>query len=139
MSTNYYVNEPVCDCPCPHCTAPENPHIGKLSGGWEFMFSSVHGPKSWKEWKEYLLNGPTPEVADPRESQGSRIRARNVIDEFGVIHTPEEFIKRVESTRRPGATNQTKYVNRSRTSPPHDHDLHSLDAEGWSFTNSDFC
>lgn len=92
MSTNYYVNEPVCQCPCPHCTAEEHPHIGKHSGGWEFMFSAVHGPRSWAEWKQYLQGG------------------KSVINEYDEVIETEKFIRLVEATRNPNTKNQGQYL-----------------------------
>lgn len=120
MSTNYYVNEPVCDCPCPHCTAPEHPHIGKYNGAVEFSFSAVHGPKSWKEWKEYL-------------------KGKEIVAEHGMIHTREEFIEIVESSRKPGNENQTLWVRRNPSKVlPSSQERYYLDEEGWSFNRGEF-
>lgn len=53
MGTNYYVDEP------PTCNNPahsDTSHIGKHSGGWQFLFHSVpeKGLTSWGQWRAHL-------------------------------------------------------------------------------------
>ena len=54
MGTNYYVNErPPCEC----CKRPfEQLHIGKSSGGWQFLFAPYpdRGLTTAAAWLAYL-------------------------------------------------------------------------------------
>ena len=106
MGTNYYTEQ-----------HGEELHIGKMSGGWEFMlYAPEEGPQSWKEWKEFL-------------------RGRPIEDEYGKSISLPEFISRVESSRRPGARNHTAYCLKQY---PHDTTSQGYDPEGWSITFREF-
>jgi hypothetical protein len=90
MSTNYYWRFNGCNC----CERYDELHIGKSSGGWEFMFrgyrSSPANPKedilSWDDWKTRLLADGT------------------VVDEYGAAIPTQDFITLVEQDTAPGAT-----------------------------------
>lgn len=56
MGTNYYVKAKA---PCSCCgRGYEDLHIGKASGGWQFLFAPYPelGLTSWKAWRKFLAN-----------------------------------------------------------------------------------
>ena len=64
MGTNYYA---IIDS-CPHCKRGEKLHIGKSSGGWEFLFRAYQPPHVpvlmlYKDWIE-LLERPTTVITN---------------------------------------------------------------------------
>lgn len=90
MGTNYTWRHAECRC----CERYEELHIGKSSGGWEFMFRGhrelegdpTQNIESWADWKQ-------------------RIRSEGrVIDEYGTPMPTEEFIQMVEKHLSPGKT-----------------------------------
>lgn len=147
MGTNYYwtpTNSLGFPSPC-------SLHIGKLSGGWQFMFQghtpeslkalwahrpdahtlpSQHTLKSWKQWKALILSGGL------------------VSDEYDNTLRAEDFIEMVQA-RSPGKFWHDKPLQnhllvlredaRYRDDPRwHDESLNWLDSEGFCFSISSF-
>lgn len=52
MGTNYYVHTPACADACEHCSASEQLHLGKSSGGWRFLFQA---DEDWPREQAYSL------------------------------------------------------------------------------------
>ena len=82
MGTNYYW-EPA---PCPTCGRGHSKriHIGKLSGGWEFIFHGTDAIRSWKDWKT-VLSG-----------------AGAIYDEYGRSIAVADFIRLVDDQKAGG-------------------------------------
>lgn len=78
MGTNYYTDG---DLPCACCgRGGEELHIGKSSGGWQFLFAPYpeRGLTSFKAWREFLTD-------------------REIRDEYGDKHTLADLMALVES------------------------------------------
>lgn len=85
MGTNYYIKSK--DKKCHECggTGYLDVHVGKSSGGWQFLFNPFK--KSFKEWKEYILSNKD-----------------SLYDEYGDKVKPEEFFKLVEEKQEKDST-----------------------------------
>lgn len=120
MGTNYYWKPD----PCPTCGHSKTYHIGKNSGGWEFLFQGFRD-----EWSEY----PARSAGDWRKHLASGGKIEN---EYGDTITPDEFWKLVADSRRPGSLNHTTYCQQRHR----EHAERScwIDDAGWSFCDSDF-
>lgn len=113
MGTNFYAIYNKCE----HCGRSESLHIGKRSGGWEFMFRAHEEPKleSAADWRKWL------------NEVGAEIRGD------GEFYGIEDFWLEVERTR--GKKNQTDYdLHRDLLVPGDDF----KDAEGWAFHRGEF-
>lgn len=65
MGTNYYLRYNICDC----CNRYDELHIGKSSGGWQFLFHSVD---------EYIF----PKTLDPKSALLDQEETHVVISSF---------------------------------------------------------
>ena len=82
MGTNYYLRHK----PCPTCgNVDRELHIGKSSVGWQFSFRGYRDQNihSYQDWLE--------EFKDER---------REIVDEYGRVHTIQEFRDNVEAEGR---------------------------------------
>lgn len=82
MSTNFYwqISKDETCSHCGHTKSGELVHIGKRSGGWQFLFQTYGNVKSWRDWKN-LLSG------------GAKIE-----DEYGRTYTIEQLEEIVKNT-----------------------------------------
>ncbi|TNC14946.1 hypothetical protein FF100_05060 [Methylobacterium terricola] len=113
MGTNYYVDFKP---PCPCCgEGGEKLHIGKSSGGWEFLFAPYpeHGLTSFAAWKDYLKD-------------------RTILNEYGDTITLADLINIVEA-KKGGWTSRTAPASSWGPSP---RDCEWSDAEGYRFSNT---
>jgi len=118
MGTNYNA---IYD-KCGRCGRSEQIHIGKLSGGWEFMFRAHCEPQ-------------LESVADRRrwlKESGAEVRS-----EYGDSLSGDDFWALIERSR--GKKNhvdfmENEYPHRDRPISRDDY----KDPEGWSFSRNDF-
>jgi len=104
----------------------EEKHIGKRSGGWLFSFRGYKDNEgrpiivSWQDWKRALKKG-------------------KIFDEYGEQYSYAYFVVMVEQSRKPGSLNHYDYVcNDPRFGPAYLQDDWK-DADGWSFSATEFC
>ena len=144
MGTNYYVKAPPAQCP--HCgealpTKVQHLHIGKCSGGWEFLFHAARleeGQRpisSYIEWKAYLAS--------------LCLDDDGIIDEYGQSLSLEMLLKIINQSRDI-MTNAYREGNQSKVPASH-WDYCALnhpsgitsgevfkDSHGWSFCKGTF-
>lgn len=128
MSTNYYLIHNVCSC----CKRQDQTHIGKQSGGWEFMFQAF--------WEDNCL---TAEKIDSKKKWEKILKyvvdnGRGFIqDEYG-RHVPVvKFLKDIDASRTPKSQNHVDYCKiHYPSSVRPDGDF--KDSDGWSFSFGDF-
>jgi len=123
MGTNYYIQTSEAKA-CPQCgyvTEGTRIHIGKSSAGWEFSFHATPALRSWKSWKQYLL-----------EHQ----RNNEIVNEYGMVFTIGEFANIVEKRwHQSDLRNATK---ESRDSEGQNKPGYFLDNQGHSFSEGEF-
>ena len=113
MGTNYYTDgEKPCEC-CGR--GGEELHIGKSSGGWQFLFAPYPalGLTSWKAWREFLAT-------------------RAIRDEYGTSHTMDDFADLVDSKQKGGLNAQNASVSQCG---PYGRDRETSDEEGYRFAS----
>lgn len=133
MGTNYYVRVPVLKCP--HCGGDtpegfEDVHIGKLSGGWEFIF------------RGYKDDSTMPEISSIKDWL-MFLDAKKIFDEYGVEYTITQFVDLVKDSRETWLVdgkvkhpqNHFKYCLEHH---PRNMEDQWLDADGWSFNAREF-
>lgn len=103
----------------------EEKHIGKRSGGWRFSFRGYKDSEgrpiivSWQDWKRALKKG-------------------KIFDEYGKQYSYVYFVVMVEQGRAPGSKNHYDYVwDAPKLGPAYLQDDWK-DAEGWSFSTTEF-
>ena len=118
MGTNYYHEKEAAVCctrcgnPCEDCERETRIHIGKSSGGWTFGFHATDTIRSYPEWLAAL-------------EAGGRI-----VDEYGRVHTLEDFQKLVESKRSAPNNHADSYARSDGRD--------FVDAGGHSFSTGEF-
>lgn len=110
MGTNFYVAKDYCSV----CGRSEKKHIGKRSGGWQFMFRAEPGIMSAEDWR--------------RETEHAFIE-----DENGTPYTYKSFWREVDDSRSSLRNHYDYCVERGIL----DHNSFK-DEEGWSMTIGEF-
>lgn len=81
MSTNYYAITNHCEC----CERYDERHVAKFSAGWRPLLHAYPDDlpllRSWAEIRDWMLSGD----------------ADHVMNEYGEVSAPSEFVTRVES------------------------------------------
>lgn len=147
MGTNYYWT-PTNSLGFP---SPSSLHIGKISGGWQFMFQGytpeslkqrwAHRPdahelpseytiKSWEQWKALILSGGI--VSDEYDHT---LRAEDFI-EMVELRSPGKL---VQGNPLPNALLALREDPRHRDDPQwHDEERNWLDDRGFCFSIANF-
>ena len=117
MSTNYTLPR-TCDNACDHCSL-EGLHIGKVSGGWVFLFQGHSKPhvRSRADWEALIA-----EVG-------------SVVDEYGNSYHPDEFWAIVDATLKPRPDGETPKSHLPYAAGDWDR---WADDQGWEFSGADF-
>lgn len=112
MSTNFYLIRNRCG----HCGRGDRLHIGKRSGGWQFLFHAIPGMMSARDWRYATAQ------------EGVVIE-----DEYGELVAVDEFWRDVEATRRERLNHHDYCLERglSASDSFKDHD-------GWPLSTSEF-
>jgi hypothetical protein len=125
MGTNYYHRFNICS----ECERYDERHIGKNSGGWEFSFRGYKDSEgnpiivSWQDWKEIL----------------KAFKYGKIFDGSGNEWSYDDFVAKVEKTK--GLQNHYDYTIKAGHQYMYN-DFHYenwKDAEGWSFSSTEFC
>ncbi len=109
MGTNYYVEQQKCET-CGH--QPNDIHLGKSSGGWQFSFQYNGGQyyKNIKEMKAWLKD-------------------KTITDEYGAKVTPKQFWDLVKRKQVPENSNHAElYPEAGR----------EMVIDGYSFSDVEF-
>jgi len=104
MGTNYYLQYNICK----HCGRFDSVHIGKASVGWKFMFQEVTivNPPIKKLQAKNLLKGENEFYIEIKSGKDwidfikkhvINNDAFRIVDEYGSIITPKDFLKLVEA------------------------------------------
>jgi hypothetical protein len=113
MGTNYYTKEKKCKA-CGH--KPDGIHLGKSSGGWQFIFQYNGG--------QYYKN-----VAEMKEWLKDKI----IEDEYGQLIRHTDFWKQIENPERKKMLNHTIEMQKEgETSHA------GVLIDGYSFTTGEF-
>lgn len=91
MGTNYYVHTPPCEKACEHCSASEQLHLGKSSGGWRFLFQAD------EDWPR----------EDAHKLWMERAKSGEIRDEYGDTVTLDELLALVAAKQ--GGRSHTAY------------------------------
>jgi hypothetical protein len=118
MGTNYYVKaeeKPACPT-CGHHPNVEPLHIGKSSGGWQFLFAPYpeHGLTSWAAWKSFLAD-------------------KGIVDEYGQDVPLAELEDWVLKKQRDGVNAKTATHDQWG---PYGRDSEKYDDEGFRFSST---
>jgi hypothetical protein len=134
MGTNFYLKSVAVECN--HCGyKPDDPllHIGKASGGWEFVFAAH---------SRALIPGQNQVVFDILTKNSWEIVTTKycltgnktiIVNEYGTEFTFREFWSMVHNTR----WGSPKLVRNHADNYKDGHTYN--DSAGWSFINGEFC
>ncbi|MFF4489461.1 hypothetical protein ACFY0F_23680 [Streptomyces sp. NPDC001544] len=81
MGINYYVHTPACPNACEHCSASEELHLGKSSGGWRFLHQAE---ADWPRDQAYSL-------------WLERAKSGEIRDEYGRTVTLDELLAKIQA------------------------------------------
>lgn len=131
MSTNYDLHAVACENACEHCDQYRTWHIGKTGGRFVILqgFIEESGPgnktiKSWRDWIDVLAF----EV-----KKGGTIK-----DEYGNVLPLAQFIVMINSYDKEARMHQMNWIADNTPTIYQDNDREWSDAEGYSFSASDF-
>jgi len=133
MGTNYYFRYNICGC----CNRYDEIHIGKSSGGWQFLFHAVDEVISLKtiDPKSALLNQDESNLRIRSYSQWrslidqyvSQYKTASIRDEYGGEISPEDFYT---------------LIDLKKNDKSHFEDINDkycfLDPEGYNFIDGEF-
>lgn len=89
MGTNYYYRKVKNQCEhCGRCDSEEY-HIGKLSHGWNFLFSDSKY-KSARAWKQFLKKNPD-NIFNEYDEKVSLKKMLEIIEHKGEKHVDARF------------------------------------------------
>lgn len=115
MGTNYYLRTDDKE--------EVDQHIGKNSRGWVFGFNGqVH--KTYDDWVKALL-AMTPNQI--------------IVDEYGNVHSTEDFIETVQDTLKPWGRSRKQPASIRESEQRGKQPKRNWQDRGFSFSNYEFC
>ena len=135
MGTNYYLVYDECKC----CGRSENVHLGKSSGGWQFIFHPIEIPLQKVDPVHILANSEETIRVDTFQKLKNFLQAYikeystvRIKDEYSQDVTFEDFIEMVQSKK---GLNHYEEGLKQKWGSEHDY----LDPEGYCFSDVEFC